>query len=135
MKDCPSNMDKSDLKKISAKQWEALCDNCGKCCLMPIEDADTGYIYHTNVLCRYYDMENCRCSVYEKRSELVPNCVKLTPDNVDKLPFMPKTCAYRQLFDGNYKKQPLKPLKNRVVSELKADLENLEEYIVDWDDL
>lgn len=128
-------MDKTDWQKISDAEWEAICDNCGKCCLMTLEDEDTGDIYHTNILCRYYDLENRRCTVYDKRCELVPNCLKLTPDNVDKLPFMPKTCAYRRLFDTDYKEQKLKPIKGRVVSETEVTFDELEDHIVDWEDL
>ncbi|MBQ7633742.1 MAG: YcgN family cysteine cluster protein [Alphaproteobacteria bacterium] len=128
-------MDKNTLNKISSAEWEAICDNCGKCCMITLEDEDTGDMYHTNVLCRYFDMQQCRCSVYDKRCELVPNCLKLTPENVDKLPFMPKTCAYRKLFDKSYKEQPLMPLQGRAVSELEVKEEELEDHIVDWEDL
>ena len=128
-------MDKHDWQKISDTEWEKICDRCGKCCLMTLEDEDTGEIYHTNILCRYYDMENRLCTVYDKRCTLVPNCLKLTPENVDKLPFMPKTCAYRRLFDANYKQQPLKSIKGRVVSETEVNSADLEDYIVDWEDL
>lgn len=128
-------MDKTEMQKLSEEEWEAICDNCGKCCMITLEDEETGDMYHTNVLCQYYDTDKKRCKVYEKRCVLVPNCVKLTPDNVDKLAFMPKTCAYRKLFDENYKERPLKPLKGRTVSELDVKPEDLEDYIVDWDDL
>ncbi len=128
-------MDKKEMQKLSEEEWEAICDNCGKCCMITLEDEETGDMYHTNVLCQYYDTDKKRCKVYEKRCVLVPNCVKLTPDNVDKLAFMPKTCAYRKLFDENYKEQPLKPLKGRTVSELDVKDEELEDYIVDWEDL
>ena len=128
-------MDKKDWQKISATEWEAICDNCGKCCLVTLEDEDTGEMYHTNILCRYFDVNNRRCTVYDRRCKLVPNCLKLTPDNVDKLPFMPKTCAYRQLFDAAYTAQPLKPIKGRVVPETEVAFADLEDHIVDWDDL
>lgn len=128
-------MDKTDWQKISDAEWEAICDNCGKCCLMTLEDEETGEMYHTDILCRYYDLENSRCTVYEKRCEIVPNCLKLTPENVDKLPFMPKTCAYRRLFEAGFKSQPLKPIKGRVVSETEVKFADLEDHIVDWDDL
>lgn len=128
-------MDKKDWQKISDEEWEAICDNCGKCCLMTLEDEETGDIYHTDILCRYYDLENSRCSIYEKRCKIVPNCLKLTPDNVDKLPFMPKTCAYRRLFDAHYKECDFPPIKGRVVSETEVKFADLEDHIVDWEDL
>jgi len=120
---------------LSEQQWEALCDRCGKCCLVTLQDIDSDEIYHTNILCQYYDIENKLCKVYDERCQLVPNCLKLNKDNVDKLPFMPKTCAYRALFDNTYKKQPLKSLQGRVVSEADVDENDLEDYIVDWDDI
>ena len=120
---------------LSEQEWESICDRCGKCCLVSLQDIDSGEIYHTNILCRYYDIENKLCKVYDKRCQLVPNCLKLDKTNVDKLPFMPKTCAYRALFDKNYKPQPLKSLQGRVVSQQDVDENDLENYIVDWDDI
>lgn len=120
---------------LSEQEWESICDRCGKCCLVSLQDIDSGEIYHTNILCRYYDIENKLCKVYDKRCQLVPNCLKLDKTNVDKLPFMPKTCAYRALFDKNYKPQPLKPLDGRTVCETDVDENDLENYIVDWDDI
>lgn len=120
---------------ISEEEWEAICKRCGKCCLYSLQDEDTGEIYHTNVLCQYFDLENSLCTVYDKRCELVPECLKLTKDNVDKLPFMPKSCAYRKLFDTNYKDKPTPSIKGRVVSEKNVKAEDIEDYIVDWEDL
>jgi len=128
-------MVKSKWKNLSEQEWEAICDRCGKCCLVSLQDIDSGEIYHTNILCKYYDLENKLCTVYEQRCQLVPNCLKLDKNNVDKLPFMPKTCAYRALFDNNYKPQPLKSLKGRTVCQTDVDEQDLENYIVDWNDI
>lgn len=84
-------MVKHTWDNLCQQEWESICDRCGKCCLVSLQDIDTGEIYHTNILCQYYDIENKMCSVYNKRCEIVPNCLKLNKDNVDKLPFMPKT--------------------------------------------
>lgn len=128
-------MVKNPWDNLSEQQWEALCDRCGKCCLITLQDIDSEEIYHTNILCRYYDIENKLCKVYDKRCQLVPNCLKLNKNNVNKLPFMPKTCAYRALFDGTYEQKPLKSLQGRVVSETDVDEKDFEDYIVDWDDI
>ncbi len=120
---------------ISEEEWEAFCKRCGKCCLYTLQDEDSGEIYHTNVLCQYFDLERSLCTVYDKRCELVPECLKLTKDNVDKLPFMPKSCAYRKLFDTNYKDKPTPSIKGRVISEKDVKAEDIEDYIVDWEDL
>ena len=120
---------------LTNEQWEKICKRCGKCCLFTIQDEETEEIYHTNVLCRYYDQKNSACQIYETRCEIVPECLKLTKDNVDKLSFMPKSCAYRQLFDPAYKNKNWPSLSGRIICETDADMSNLEEYIVDWDDL
>ena len=88
------------MKKYTQEEWENICRRCGKCCLIKLEDETTGEVYYTNVICRYFDEEHMCCSVYDKRSELVSGCLKLTPENVDKLPWMPKSCAYRELFEN-----------------------------------
>ena len=120
-----------NLNKIGLKEWEDICQHCGRCCLLKLQDDETDEIYYTNVICRYYDIEKNICTIYDKRCELVPECLKLTPQNVDKLPWMPKVCAYRRLFDDNYQQQNLKPLRGRVVSETMVTEEELEDHITD----
>jgi len=122
------------MQRYTEEQWESICRRCGKCCLIKLEDEDTGKVYYTNVICRYFDEEKMCCSVYEKRCELVPTCLKLSPKNVDKLAWMPKTCAYRELFENNPSAVKT-TIKGRVIKETKVKEEDLEDYIVDWDDL
>lgn len=88
------------LSDMSAAEWESLCDGCGKCCLVLIEDEDDGAVYEADVGCRLYDAENRRCTDYDNRHERVPDCVRLTPENAGSLKWMPQTCAYRLLANG-----------------------------------
>ncbi|WP_226554099.1 YcgN family cysteine cluster protein [Celeribacter naphthalenivorans] len=89
------------LTKMSEEEWEALCDGCGKCCLNKIEDADTGEVYLTRVACRLLDDQSCQCGQYEIRKNLVPECIRLSPENIDSHAYwMPTTCAYRLLWKG-----------------------------------
>lgn len=89
------------LKNMAPREWEALCDGCGKCCLNKLEDADTGEVALTRVACRLLDGETCRCGQYEQRKQFVPECIHLTPKNIsDHAYWMPETCAYRLLFEG-----------------------------------
>ena len=120
-----------NFSKIATKDWENICRRCGRCCLLKLQDDDTDEIYYTNVICRYYDIEQNLCTVYDKLCELVPECLKLTPQNVDKLPWMPKVCAYRKLFDTNYKERILQPLQGRVISETLVTEDDLENHIID----
>lgn len=88
------------LEAMSAAEWESLCDGCGKCCLSKLEDEDTGDIYFTSVACRLFDAKTCRCADYENRLSIVPDCVRLTPENVRTIPWLPSTCAYRLVAEG-----------------------------------
>lgn len=88
------------LDAMSPEEWESLCDGCGKCCLAKLEEEDTGDIYWTSVSCRLFDPRTCRCSDYENRLATVADCIRLTPDKVRSLSWLPATCAYRLLNEG-----------------------------------
>ncbi|MGE3249473.1 MAG: YcgN family cysteine cluster protein [Hyphomonadaceae bacterium] len=88
------------LKQMTEREWESLCDGCGKCCLLGIEDEDTGEIYLTDTTCKLFDGAKCGCGDYANRFEKVPDCTKLTPENVPELNWLPKTCAYRLVSEG-----------------------------------
>ena len=89
------------LAQMTRDEWESLCDGCGKCCLHKLEDADTGEIAMTDVTCGYLDLEACQCRDYANRQTNVPDCVKLTRANLPKLKWLPETCAYRLIYQGN----------------------------------
>lgn len=89
------------LAKLTPAEWEALCDGCGKCCLNKLEDPDTEEVALTRVACRLLDDETCRCGQYDIRRQLVPECIFLTPKNLDQHAYwMPETCAYKLLWQG-----------------------------------
>lgn len=88
------------MAEMSPSEWESLCDNCGKCCCIRLEDDDTGDIYITDVACKLFDPATCKCTDYANRSKKVPDCVTLTKENVDQLHWMPQTCAYRLVSEG-----------------------------------
>ncbi len=91
------------LSDMTEAQWESLCDGCGKCCLIRLEDEDNGDIHATDVHCKLFDSGSCRCSNYLERKAQVPDCVKLTSENLGELTWLPKTCAYRLV----HERQPL----------------------------
>ena len=88
------------LEQMDAQEWESLCDGCGLCCLVRFEDEETLEVIPTRVHCKLFDSEQCRCSNYEARKKFVPDCIKLTPHNIDDLQWMPPSCAYRRLHEG-----------------------------------
>ncbi len=129
------------LEEMTSAEWESLCDGCGKCCLSKLEDEDTGEIHWTSVACRLFDAGLCRCRDYDNRLQLVSDCVRLTPQNVRTITWLPSTCAYRLLAEGHdlYDWHPLisgraesvheagASVRGRV-SALESDLEEVEDY-------
>ena len=88
------------LAEMTPAEWESLCDGCGRCCLVKLEDEDTGRIHFTDLACKLFDAGTCRCGDYVNRAKRVHDCVKLTPANVGKLNWLPDSCAYRLLDRG-----------------------------------
>jgi uncharacterized protein len=135
------------LTQMSGEEWEALCDGCGLCCLHKLEDADDGAVAYTNVACRLLDIQTCRCTNYTRRKKLVPDCVILKPEQVSEFKWLPKTCAYRLISEGNelYSWHPLisgrresihnvgVSVQNKVISE--RDAGNLEDHVIDIDEI
>jgi uncharacterized protein len=135
------------LAEMTPDEWESLCDGCGRCCLNKLEDEDTGRVYYTDVGCRLLDGTTCRCKDYQHRGELVADCVRLSPDNVADLKWLPPTCAYRLVARGRdlYWWHPLVSgdpetvhtagisVRGRVgISEEDLSIEEYEERIVSW---
>lgn len=97
----PRFWEKYPIDRLTQAEWEALCDGCGKCCLNKLEDEETGEVALTRVACRLLDDSTCRCGQYATRHQFVPECIVLSPKNMDKnLYWMPDTCAYKLLWQG-----------------------------------
>lgn len=88
------------LEELTDAQWEALCDGCGRCCLIKLEDVDTGARIDTRLACRLLDIGACRCTDYANRHAQVPDCVRLTTQTAATLDWLPDTCAYRLRAQG-----------------------------------
>lgn len=134
------------LNKLTREEWEALCDGCGKCCLNKLEDDETGQVELTCISCRLLDGETSLCSNYENRRDYVPECISLTPKNIDKHAYwMPQTCAYRLL----WQKKPLPEwhplitgdqetvhqagvsMRGKTVNELTVDDDDWDDHIIE----
>jgi uncharacterized cysteine cluster protein YcgN (CxxCxxCC family) len=87
------------LAEMNAEEWESLCDHCGKCCLVKLEDEDSGEIAVTSVVCELMDLEVRCCSRYSERHSLVPSCINLRQHDFAQFKWLPATCAYRLLSD------------------------------------
>lgn len=88
------------LAALDHAEWEALCDGCGRCCVHKIEDEDTGEIHATNVACKLLDRRSGRCTDYSRRKLAVSDCVTLARGNVERLDWLPMSCAYRLRASG-----------------------------------
>lgn len=88
------------LETMTSLEWESLCDRCGRCCMVKLEDEDSGRIYRTDIACRLFDEDTCACRSYAARQKKVADCVRLTPEAVRSLNWLPETCAYRLVAEG-----------------------------------
>jgi uncharacterized cysteine cluster protein YcgN (CxxCxxCC family) len=88
------------LDEMTPAEWESLCDGCGRCCLNKLEDEETGAVAYTTIACDLLDCASCRCADYANRKARVPGCVQLTPDTVREIDWLPDTCAYLKVANG-----------------------------------
>ena len=131
---------------MNKNEWESLCDKCGKCCVIKLEDFDTQEVHYTNVSCKLLCEKSASCKDYENRKSIVPDCIILSPDNLKDLKWMPETCAYKLLNEGKNLPywHPLlsgndkeivnsgNSVKNRVTNENEIKIKNLPDYIFNW---
>ena len=131
------------LEDFSPAEWEALCDGCGQCCLYKLDDHKNSGVLFTNVACRFLDLDTCQCIAYPTRKSAMRTCVRLTPEKVSEIDWLPPTCAYRLILEG----KPLPdwhPLisgdpesvhragisvKSRAISEDKINIVDLKKYV------
>lgn len=88
------------LDDMTPSEWESLCDGCALCCMHKIEDEHTGDVFYSDVACKLLDLETCRCSDYANRVSRVPECLKLTSADPAPYEWLPSTCAYKRLANG-----------------------------------
>ena len=91
---------RKSLAEMTADEWESLCDGCGMCCMLKVQDEDTGDVFYTDVACRLFDVDTCRCTDYANRATIVADCLVLTPDEKEAYEWLPESCAYRRLARG-----------------------------------
>lgn len=132
------------LSEMTTEEWESLCDNCGKCCLHKLEDEDTGDIYFTSVVCNLIDLDTCRCTRYAERTQLVPECLDLKQHDFAEYNWLPATCAYRLLSDGEQLPSwhPLLSGSTDSVQDAgvaissyamkESEIDDLEDHIIEW---
>ncbi|WP_026212821.1 YcgN family cysteine cluster protein [Faucicola boevrei] len=88
------------LAELTTAEWEALCDGCGACCLIKLQDEDSDTVEYTDVACRLLDCATGACKNYANRRAYVPDCIGLTVQLLADLPWLPASCAYKRLYQG-----------------------------------
>lgn len=138
---------KKKLEQMSKKEWELLCDGCGKCCLNKLEIK--GKICFTNTYCRFLDTKSCLCKIYDACFRKVNDCRDINLAAVREKPrWLPKTCAYVLLDEGKelFSWHPLISKRAKSVHEAgvsargrelinESEVTDYENYIVEWEDL
>lgn len=136
------------LRQMTRQEWESLCDGCGRCCLVKLEDEDTGEIHNTRLSCKLLDTDTCRCTDYANRHARVDDCIRLDAGNVTALKWLPRSCAYRTLAEGrdlawwhpliSGTPQTVKDagisVAGQVTSEEGVDEDDTVDYMHDWPD-
>ena len=135
------------MAQMSRSEWESLCDGCGRCCLNKLTDIDTHETVYTDVGCALLDGNTCRCTDYKNRQKKVSDCVRLTWRNVKRLSWLPPTCGYRLVANGDDLPwwHPLQSGRAETVHEAGISVrgrvtanekdvpdEELVEYVVKW---
>lgn len=134
------------LGEMNDQEWESLCDGCARCCMLKLEDEDSGEIAYTSVVCRYLNHQSCKCTRYPDRHELVPDCVELDAETALQFTWLPVTCAYRTLAEGRSLEwwHPLVSgsrstvheagisVRGKIVSEHHVHPDEIEEHVITW---
>lgn len=132
------------LSELNSKEWEALCDQCGRCCLHKLQDEDTDQVYFTNVACHMLDIDQGSCHDYGRRQQHVQDCLQVSLDRPEQFQWLPTTCAYRL----RYENKPLPAWHPLVTGDPKSAIQakiavagraisetpdlDLEEHIIHW---
>ncbi|TWI70656.1 hypothetical protein LZ24_02226 [Desulfobotulus alkaliphilus] len=88
------------LEEMSREEWESLCDGCGRCCLVKMEEEETNRIYYTRLACEFLDLESGRCRIYAERFSSKAECLAICDCLKNHPDWLPPSCAYRCLHEG-----------------------------------
>ena len=140
------------LSELNHSEWEALCEGCGRCCLIQYidDDDDEELVEYPDVTCQLMDCATGYCRHYATRQEHVPDCIQLTMENLPQMMWLPAHCAYKRLYKGQNlpswhllltgdavtTQQQMRAanigVAGRCVSEIGMSDEEMETRVVNW---
>ncbi len=89
------------LNKLTKKEWESLCDGCGKCCLNKFQKTKKSLPIYTSIACKFLNIKKCTCTVYKNRKKKRSDCLILSAENLEKMArWLPQSCSYRLIFEN-----------------------------------
>ena len=142
--------EEKSLNQMTRNEWESLCDHCGKCCLLKLQDDENPdpaeSVYYTNIVCDLFHPDDGSCTDYWNREKRVSTCLRLTQDNLEQIEWLPPSCAYRRIMEGrgladwhhlisgdkNTIHETGNSVLGKIVYEKEVDEDALEEHIVEW---
>ncbi len=80
------------------KDWDSLCNRCGKCCYIRSVDSKKNVIIHYNCPCENLDTKTNLCKIYNERLRKCNHCGKVNLFTALFNPTLPNDCAYVQAF-------------------------------------
>jgi len=132
------------MQELTRKEWEALCDGCGLCCLFKFAEDDQ--VSYTSVACRLLDHQTCRCKHYERRTDIVKDCVVLDYQTLLEVnSWLPTSCAYKRVFNGeglaewhhlvsgshDTVHEAGISVRGRIIDEHDIDMDDLEDHVME----
>ena len=134
------------IEQLTNEEWEAICDGCGKCCLIKLQSDAESIPLYTSLACQFLNTKTCKCKVYASRKKKKHDCLILTPDSLKKVAkWLPNSCAYRlvhekkdlpdwhHLNSKNYDSVHMtrNSIQNLAISEMFVAEEDYENFIVE----
>ncbi|MBS0642771.1 MAG: YcgN family cysteine cluster protein [Proteobacteria bacterium] len=89
--------ERKTLAEMTDREWESLCDGCGRCCLEKYQADDGPDLYGSDIGCKLLDPQTGGCCDYPNRLAREDKCFKLTPAVVADAQWLPPTCGYRRV--------------------------------------
>ena len=101
----PEQQKRADaLAKMSPSEWDAVCKQCGICCLDKFEytfDDSLGgrKTIYLKQCCEKFDTKTCKCSIYKDRLKR-KDCAKVNMDIILSGKLLPSSCGYVEYIFG-----------------------------------